>query len=206
MTRLPGKLLSLIILTWLSVPAIAAAHVVVKPSVVETATYQIFTVSVPNEKSLPTTELELVVPVGLQSVTPSVKPGWKISTVKSSNSEEAVVTKINWTGGSIPEGQRDDFSFSAKTPDNPTGLVWKAYQTYADGLVVSWDVKDGGHDEEASDSGPASLTSVLAEKLSIQSDNSVDSNNNLAKFALLLSVLALVSSLMVFMNSNSKKS
>jgi hypothetical protein len=50
------------------------------------------------------------------------------------------VKELIWMNGSIPVGQRDDFVFSAQAPADESTLVWKAYQTYADGTVVAWDV------------------------------------------------------------------
>ena len=49
------------------------------------------------------------------------------------------VTEIDWTDGNLPVGQRVDFLFQAQVPPTPTTLKWKAYQTYSDGEVVSWD-------------------------------------------------------------------
>ncbi len=115
------------------------AHVVVKPNEVGVAAFQTFTVGVPVEKDVPTTELRLVIPEELNYVTPNVKPGWTIDVTKEGEGEEAVVTEITWTGGSIPAGQRDEFLFSAQVPAKETTIAWKAYQTYEDGEVVSWD-------------------------------------------------------------------
>ncbi len=115
------------------------AHVVVKPDTVGIASYQTYTVGVPNEKEVPVTGLRLIIPEGLQSVTPNVKQGWTITLKKEESGEDSKVTEISWTGGAIPPGQRDDFLFSAKAPVQETTLQWKAYQTYKDGTIVSWD-------------------------------------------------------------------
>ena len=130
----------LVLVTGLTIVPSVFAHVTVKPNQVGVVSYQTFMVSVPNEKDDPTVGLRLVIPEGLTSVTPTVKPGWMISTKTAGEGEEAKVTEISWTGGSIPAGQRDDFTFSAKTPSDPTELHWKAYQTYQTGIVVPWDM------------------------------------------------------------------
>ena len=114
---------------------IVSAHVVVKPSQVNVATFQTFSIGVPNEKDIAVTGLRLTIPSGLKDVTPTVKPGWTISTKTSGDD----ITEIDWTGGTVPAGLRDDFSFSAQAPDNTTTLNWKAYQTYADNTIVAWD-------------------------------------------------------------------
>src|SRR4051812_36632548 len=92
------------------------AHVVVKPSQVGVGAFQTFSIGVPVEKDVPTIGLRLIVPEGLEYVSPNVKPGWRIAMKKSGTGENAKVTEISWTGGLIPAGQRDDFVFSAKVP------------------------------------------------------------------------------------------
>ncbi len=134
------KTLFTLLLVFIAVPAFA--HVTVKPAQTGVASYQTFTVGVPVEKDIPTTQVRLVIPAGVDSVMPYVKPGWKIV----SDGKEIV-----WNGGSIPVGQRDDFFFSAKAPATEGVVTWKAYQTYSDGSVVAW---DGG-------TNPSSNTEII---------------------------------------------
>jgi len=137
----------------------ALAHSAVAPGETAPSKYETFTLSVPTEKDVPTTAVRLLVPETLERVTPFVKPGWQIQIKK----EGERVTEVVWTGGSIPAGQKDVFEFTARTPAEPTTLIWKAYQTYADGEVVAWDQEpseEGHHGEEASN--PYSTTDVLA--------------------------------------------
>ena len=96
----------------------AFAHVVVKPNAVGVGAFQTFTVGVPNEKDNPTVGVRLVIPEGMKFVSPNVKPGWTIDVKKTGDGENAVVTEINWTGGSIPAGQRDDAC---------SGCIWQSY-------------------------------------------------------------------------------
>jgi len=146
----------------------AFAHVVVKPSEVGVAVFQTFTVGVPNEKDSPTVALRLLIPDGLKSVTPNVKPGWKIDVKKTGDGEAAKATEIDWTSGSIPVGERDEFVFSAQVPSSEATLAWQAYQTYQDGKVVSWDQQSNANmsdDErekmEKTGIGPYSETKVI---------------------------------------------
>lgn len=155
---------------------VASAHVAVKPNEVTTASFQTFTVGVPNERDTPTTKVKLLIPNGLDHVSPTQKTGWSITLDKSGNGETAKVTAITWTaptgivddtlasswGGGIAVGMRDDFTFSAKAPASATELQWKAYQTYADGTVVSWDQAESndGHGGDGT-SGPFSVTKVV---------------------------------------------
>lgn len=130
----------------------AFAHVVVSPKEVGVGKFQSFSVGVPVEKDIPTVGVRLLLPEGLNYVTPNVKPGWTITVKKepvmkdgkqvmSEDGDEKVerASEIIWAGGSVPAGQRDDFLFSAQVPAATTTITWKAYQTYADGSVVAWD-------------------------------------------------------------------
>jgi uncharacterized protein YcnI len=181
-----------------------SAHVVVTPSEVGVAKRTDFSVGVPNEKDIPTTQVRLVIPEGLEGVTPYVKPGWTIETKKSGEGEEAKVTEITWKGGSIGEGLRDSFVFRAMAPADPTTLVWKAYQTYSDGTVVSWDQQvseDMTEEEEMAMTekglGPYSETKVVndlaqsSEKPAETSTTSDKTTMYVAYVALLLGVVAL---------------
>jgi len=143
----------------LLVPTSAFAHVVVTPDQALTGAYETFTTSVPNERDVAVTGLRIVIPSSIESVTPTVKPGWEIQTKKMGDT----VTEIIWMGGTIPAEQRDTFTFSAHLSDKTGDVNWKAYQTYQDGLVVSWDQKpadNGGHGSEDETKGPYSVTAV----------------------------------------------
>lgn len=102
-----------------------------KPAQVGVAAYQTFTAGVPNEKDIPTTGLRVVIPEGMTSVMPIVKPGWTISTKTVKVGDKENVSEIIWSGGSIPAGQRDEFGFSAKSPASEATVQWKTYQTYS---------------------------------------------------------------------------
>ena len=191
----------------------AFAHVTVKPNEVGVGTYQTFNVSVPNEKEVATTQIRLIIPAGLEHASPNVKPGWNVRIVKAGESmkgevlntgaqapDPETVTEIIWTGGSIPEGMRDDFFFSAKTPADAGELKWNAYQTYANGVTVAWDLDSGAQPKTAdgkddfSVSGPYSVTKVVNDLTApstpevTQTYESVSDNN----LPLMLSVLAAI--------------
>jgi len=156
-----GVLLSIATLAF---SASASAHVAVKPAEVVTAGFQTFTIGVPNEKDISTTSVKLVIPAGLKHVQATQKAGWQIDVEKDGTGEDATVTSITWSGNEVKAGFRDDFTFSGQVPEKATELQWKAYQTYSDGTVVSWDkASEGGHDEEGGNSGPFSVTKVVAD-------------------------------------------
>lgn len=170
--------IALLLFSLIFVP-LTLAHVTVKPNQVGIGTYQTFTVSVPNEKDNPTVAVRLVIPDGLESVTPTVKPGWQIKIERAgdmkgmvlnngrqlTDEEAQKVVQIEWTQGSVPAGQRDEFTFSAKTPSSPTELQWKAYQTYQNGVIVAWDQDPKAPKPSASGetegSTPFSVTKVV---------------------------------------------
>lgn len=187
--------------------ATTLAHVTVAPSEARPAAFQTFAVRVPNERSVSTVSVKLVIPGGLQFVSPTVMPGWNIETeageaTGAGGHVDSAVTSITWSGGEIPDGRRAEFSFSAKTPSQSGELVWKAYQTYADGVVVSWDKTDEEQPKNAdgspdfSTAGPFSVTKVQEDysESSTGSDSSEGSDNS-SNLALYVAVAALVVSL-----------
>ncbi len=187
----------------LSVVTLASAHVVVKPQEAGVGAFQTFTIGVPNEKENSTVSLRLIIPEGLNYVSPNVKPGWTITVKKIGGGDTEKVTEIEWTGGTIPEGQRDDFLFSAQVPASEATIDWKAYQTYEDGTIVSWDqdpnaMKDMSEDDkekmEKEGKGPFSKTTIV-DDLKVQEKATQESSpktaNMLSIVALVLSILAI---------------
>lgn len=135
----------------------ASAHVTVKPESVVTAKFQTFTVSVPVEKEIGTTEVRLEIPEGLKHVTPNVKNGWEV--IRELDEGQNVVQELVWKGY-IPPGFREEFNFSAQVPAKEGMIAWKAYQTYEDGSVVEW-----AYDPETKEGEqyPYSITNVVSE-------------------------------------------
>lgn len=190
-------------LLFLVLTPVALAHVIVTPSSAGVASYQTFTVSVPNEKDTAVTTIKLDLPKGLHSVTPNVKPGWSIDVIKSGDA----ATAIMWSQGGIPAGERDEFRFSAQVPSHTDTLQWKAYQTYADGTTVSWDQKpdpkipeDKREELEQAGKGPYSQTAIINDLTSASDSDQQTVRSRQTKQAdqaftlsLLAIVLALVS-------------
>lgn len=160
----------------------AFAHAVVTPNQVGIAATQTFSLSVPTEKDGgTTTSVRLMIPTGLEFVTPVVQGGWS-ATVKSGpipagmkapvaddgDVADSIPTEIDWTGGSIPSGEKAILQFTAQAPAQPGELDWKVYQGYADGSTVSWDLgpkdpqpKDEKGNPDFDNSGPYSKTMVI---------------------------------------------
>ncbi len=197
-----------------------SAHVVVKPSQVGVAAFQTFTMGVPSEKPIATTSVRLVLPDGLSFVTPNVKPGWKIEVKKESTGkkitdddgkevDEQKPTEILWSGSRIPAEQRDEFVLSARVPKDPTTLIWKAYQTYADGSVVAWDADPKAEQPKMesgamdfSHNGPYSQTVVvddLAASPSATPSQPAATSSRWSMATLLMSALALIIAVLAFL-------
>ena len=130
----------------------AAAHVTVHPSSEPAGTsYSPLTFRVPNETDdASTVKLEVILPTDTPLIGILVKPvaGWQVHT-KSIKLKTPVqtddgplttaVSRIIWSGGSIPVGGYQDFDISVgHVPDQPGTLTFKALQTYSDGTVVRW--------------------------------------------------------------------
>ncbi len=183
-----------LLLAAIALPASVSAHVVVKPAEVVTAGFQTFTIGVPNEKEVPTTKVRLDIPKGLNYVSPTKKQGWTISTEKSGSGEDATVTSITWENGTVEEGFREEFTFSAQVPAKATDLQWKAYQTYANGTVVAWDKADDK--QKIENSGPFSVTKVVAqteaETLLKNAEARADSAKSNADTALYVAIFSLL--------------
>lgn len=155
-------------------PASAKAHVRLDPAEVVPGR-QVYWVRVPNEKTMPTTNVRLVVPDGVEVTGVVPTAGWehssKTEAIESAakeehddghggagHSDEAKTTRISeitWSGGQIKDGEVTLFGIATNYEGQPGKLYWKAYQTYQDGSVVNWD----GSNEDS----PAATVEVLSQ-------------------------------------------
>jgi uncharacterized protein YcnI len=122
----------------LTLASSAFAHAHVSPPVTVSGQTQAFTLSVPTEKAnANTTKVELIPGKGFSLGTIAPAPGWKIEIQKTGSSDEAVVNRVIWSGGSVPEGQGAFFQFlgSGKSAGS---YSFQVKQTYSDGSVVDW--------------------------------------------------------------------
>jgi len=160
-------------------PEIASAHVVVTPSTISPGETTIFRMSVPNERQTIVNQVKLAIPNGVTELSPTVHPGWTITTQKSGDN----ISSVTWSDGQIPAGQRDDFTFSAIAPAEAGALNWRAYETYSDGTLVAWDQAPNGatDDNPQLTSGPYSVTKV--QDSSVASGAVRGDHANLALFA-----------------------
>ncbi len=132
------KLFVLAALTALVLPAAAFAHARVSPAVGVAKTLELYTLAVPTEKdNATTTQVEFSPPSGfsIDSFVPS--PGWTRKVQQTGSGEDAVITKVTWSGGKVPTGEDAAFAFLAQPSESKT-YTFGVRQTYSDGSVVDW--------------------------------------------------------------------
>jgi uncharacterized protein YcnI len=153
----------------LSLAGVVSAHVAVYPKEAAAGS-GIASVRVPNEKDIPTTQIRLVVPEGVEVDGVMPLAGWthteKKEPVKSGSGTPEMsddgdaaptdrVSEVTWTGGKIGAGEYMEFPLSVLYSGAADTVAWKTYQTYADGSVVAWDGSDAKK--------PAAVVKVLKE-------------------------------------------
>ncbi len=129
MRRAGFRVVSLSLLLTLIMAGAAWAHVEVSPSQVPAGGDETFTVEVPTEKEVPTTEVRLEVPEGFQVGGAQAPSGWQ---------SEVQGNALVWSGGEIPVAESEEFTFEATVPDEAGSFALDAIQTYGDGSVVEW--------------------------------------------------------------------
>jgi uncharacterized protein YcnI len=125
-------------LTALTFATSAFAHAHVSPPVALAKEGQVFTLAVPTEKENATTmSIELTPPKGFSIDSFFPAPGWKRSVQQTGSGEEAQITKVTWSGGSVPTEEDASFSFLGSTAGSGD-YPFDVKQTYSDGSVVEW--------------------------------------------------------------------
>src|SRR5690606_32853682 len=91
-----------------------SAHVTVTRSNTAASSYSVLTFSVGHGcEGSPTTALTFTVPEAIESVTPTVNPGWSIAQAEGT---------VTYTAAEpLVDGQRTTFELSVKLPDLPAG-------------------------------------------------------------------------------------
>jgi uncharacterized protein YcnI len=162
----------------LALPPSVWAHAQVSPPVVKAKAGQVFTLAVPTEKeNVTTTEVELTPPEGFSIDSFAPSPGWKRDVEQTGSGEEAVITKVTWSGGRVPAGEDAFFQFLGRSDASKT-YAFNVKQTYSDGEVVDW-------------SGPES-SDEPAPRIEARSSLGGGGTSTLAIVALVVGGLALV--------------
>lgn len=76
----------------------------------------------------PTDALEVTIPEVVANAVPEAVPGWSVEaqTVVTAGAEEEAepqVSRVRWTGGSLPDGQFLEFGLWARFPDDPGAVL-----------------------------------------------------------------------------------
>jgi uncharacterized protein YcnI len=148
-------------------PAGAAAHATISPAVAVAGKLQLYSLAVPTEKSgLETRTIVMTVPAGFDVdsfVAPA--PGWHMHSQQTGSGENAVITKVTWTGGNTPTDEDSLFQFLAQPASSRT-YTFQVQQTYSDGSIVDWSGPESSETPapavDAKDSLGGSGVSVLA--------------------------------------------
>jgi uncharacterized protein YcnI len=120
--------------TILVVAASASAHAVVRPSASRPAELQLYTLVVPTERDVPTVEVDLKVPDGIDFLLVDKAAGWSTRLVRIGDR----IDQVQWKGASVPPKFYATFTFIARNPLLASSLSWKIIQRYSDGKAVRW--------------------------------------------------------------------
>lgn len=128
----------------------ALGHVDVLPAEVSAGEAQLFTIRVPSERPLDTTAVQVLFPT--QITVYSVKPvaGW---TTRVLLRPDKRLRGVVFRGGRIGEGEFQEFEVLG-TPQEAGTAVWRARQTYSDGVVKPWTGPPEKPGEVSAESGP----------------------------------------------------
>jgi uncharacterized protein YcnI len=148
-SRFPVALIAVALLA--AAHATAFGHAVVYPKTSVAGGRERYTVRVPNERTVPTTRIEIQFPPAMRVTSFFETPGWKLEIVRDSTKR---ITGAVWTG-SLPAEHTVEFSFSGVNPADPTEIRWLVLQRYANGEDADW-TGPAGSDR------PASSTTITA--------------------------------------------
>ena len=133
----------------LAVPPVAFAHVSVRPRESKARAEEQYTVRVPTEGTIATTQVQLDIPAGVTVLEVLPHDGATFETAKQGDR----ITAITWNKEIAPKASAE-FVFRARNPESGD-VVWKAHQHFKDGTAADWIGPAG-------DRRPASVTKLTA--------------------------------------------
>jgi periplasmic copper chaperone A len=154
----------------LALPVAAHAHVTAAPETLPAEGYAKVDLSVPHgcEES-PTTKVAVQMPDAVQSATPQVVPGWKITTREGklatpyeSDGEQVTegVREVIWSGGRLDAHQLEVFGLSVRLAGKPgEQIAFKTVQTCAKGEHAWVEIPVEGEEEPPE---PAPMVELVA--------------------------------------------
>ncbi len=184
--------------------SMASAHVSVNPPTSIIGAWETYSVKVPVEKDIPTTKFTLKIPSGVEFESYQPVAGWNFSSQKDQKGNITAIT-FESSGTGILPGQFQQFIFTAKNPDKAEQAAWDAYQYYQDGSVVEWTGDEGAKT-------PHSITDFVAAagsktiKAPEETEKAATAANDSSSLPLILSIAALLLSLVSLITAVRKKS
>jgi uncharacterized protein YcnI len=140
------------------VPSLAMAHVSVRPRESKSGAEEQYTVRVPTEGAVATTQVVLDIPADVTVLEVLPAENATFETVKQGDR----ITSITWRKA-IPPKASAEFAFRARNPA-ATEIAWKAHQYFSDGTVADWIGAAGA-------SRPASVTKLSGSAAGAQSND-----------------------------------
>jgi uncharacterized protein YcnI len=139
-------------------PLSATAHVSVTPSATAAGSYSVLMFSVGHGcEGSPTTSVAFSLPDSIESVTPTVNPGWTIAETEGS----VVYTAIT----PLPDDRRDTFELSVKLPEGEAGesIAIPVLQTCEVGSTDWAEITEEGEEEPAHPAPFVTLTEATGD-------------------------------------------
>ena len=151
----------------LALAGAAFAHASISPPVAKAKVDQQFTLSVPTEEEeATTTRIELTPPEGVTIDSFEPSPGWRRTQQASGSGESRTISKVTWSGGSVPTGEDAVFRFNGEL-ESAGDHTFSVRQTYSNGTVVDWSGAEGSDTPAVTVEGVSDLGGGGSSTLSI---------------------------------------
>ena len=95
-----------------------------------TGTLETYTMVVSNQRNVSITEVQVVMPQGMQLISEGNQKGWKVTVLEPPSVRTPVLI---WNGSSILKGQIEHFVFKARNPSELFVYYFLVVQTYEGG-------------------------------------------------------------------------
>lgn len=113
----------------------AAAHIDLEPRQSIPKRWEMYTLRVPTETTVPTVKIYLHVPADFEIETIAHSRIWQISTTRD---ERGYIRDLTWSGGQIPPQRFEELKFLARNPDKAGKYTWEMTQYYQEGEPSTW--------------------------------------------------------------------
>jgi len=143
----------------LAAPLAASAHVTVTPDASVAGGYDVLTFAFSHGcDGSPTTALRIDVPDGLDSVSPTLQPGWTIDVERDAS--DGLVSRVVYTADEpVPSDLRATVDLGVKYADDaPVTLAFPVEQVCSEGAVSWSEIPEDGQDPHELDSPAPTVT------------------------------------------------